>query len=100
MIVFYNELAGVPAFYPSSVTAPGGLRAAYNAYAEKEELHTDKNRFQFNDILPKQPNEAREYADSLKAFVLPASSASSSSTSCRATASTAASASAIHARPN
>jgi hypothetical protein len=70
MIVFYNELAGVPAFYPSSVTAPGGLRASYNAYAEKEELHTDKNRFQFNDILPKQPAEAREYADSLQAFVL------------------------------
>jgi hypothetical protein len=70
MIVFYNELAGVPAFYPSSVTAPGGLRASYNAYAEKEELHTDKNRFQFNDILPKQPSEAREYADSLQAFVL------------------------------
>ena len=70
MIVFYNELAGVPAFYPSSVTEPGGLRASYNAYAEKEELHTDKNRFQFNDLLPKQPSEAREYADSLQAFVL------------------------------
>jgi hypothetical protein len=70
MIVFYNELAGVPAFYPSSVTAPGGLRAAYNAYAEKEELHTDKNRFQFSDLLPKQPADAREYADSLQAFVL------------------------------
>lgn len=70
MIVFYNELAGVPAFYPSSVTAPGGLRASYNAYTEKEELHIDKNRFQFSDLLPKQPTEAREYADSLQAFVL------------------------------
>lgn len=69
-IVFYQELAGVPAFYPSSVTAPLGLRAAYNAFAEKEELHTDKNRFQFGDLIPKQAAEARKYADSLQAFVL------------------------------
>ncbi|HEY0373088.1 MAG TPA: tubulin-like doman-containing protein [Thermoanaerobaculia bacterium] len=70
MIVFYQELAGVPAFYPSSVTAPLGLRGAYNGFAEKEELHTDKNRFQFNDLIPKQASEARKYADSLQAFVL------------------------------
>lgn len=70
MIVFYQELAGVPAFYPSSVTAPLGLRAAYNGFAEKEELHTDRNRFQFNDLIPKQEAEARKYADSLRAFVL------------------------------
>jgi len=69
-IVFYHELAGVPAFYPSSVTAPHGLRAAYNAFAEKEELHTDKNRFQFGDLIPKQAGEAKQYADSLTAFVL------------------------------
>jgi hypothetical protein len=70
MIVFYQELAGVPAFYPSSVTAPLGLRAAYNAFPEKDELHTDKNRFQFGDLIPKQVGEARQYADSLQAFVL------------------------------
>ncbi|HEY6141046.1 MAG TPA: tubulin-like doman-containing protein [Thermoanaerobaculia bacterium] len=70
MIVFYHELAGVPAFYPSSVTAPRGLRAAYDAYPEKEDLHTDKNRFQFGDLIPKQTAEARQYADSLQAFVL------------------------------
>lgn len=70
MIIFYQELAGVPAFYPSSVTAPLGLRAAYAAFTEKEELHTDKNRFQFNDLIPKLPAEARQYADSLQAFVL------------------------------
>ena len=70
MIVFYNELAGVPAFYPSSVTAPGGLRAAYNAHPEKEELHTDKNRFQFGDLMPKETAEAARYAESLRAFVL------------------------------
>ncbi len=69
-IVFYHELAGVPAFYPNSVTAPHGLRAAYNAFPEKEELHTDKNRFQFADLIPKQATEARQYADSLQAFVL------------------------------
>jgi len=69
-IVFYHELAGIPAFYPSSVTAPLGLRAAYNAFAEKEELHTDKNRFQFADLIPKEATEARQYSDSLQAFVL------------------------------
>jgi Tubulin like/Double zinc ribbon len=70
MIVFYNELAGVPAFYPSSVTAPRGLSAAYDVYPDKEDLHTDKNRFQFGDLIPKQTEEARQYADSLRAFVL------------------------------
>lgn len=69
-IVFYSELAGVPAFYPSSVTAPRGLRASYNAFPEKEELHTDKNRFQFIDLIPKEPADARRYAESLQAFVL------------------------------
>ncbi|HYC60691.1 MAG TPA: tubulin-like doman-containing protein [Thermoanaerobaculia bacterium] len=69
-IVFYNELAGVPVFYPSSVTAPHGLRAAYNAFPEKEELHTDKNRFQFGDLIPKEAADARKYAESLQAFVL------------------------------
>lgn len=70
MIVFYNELAGVPAFYPSSITAPRGLRAAYESHADKDELHTDKNRFQFGDLLPKEAAEATRYADSLRAFVL------------------------------
>ena len=70
MIVFYNELAGVPAFYPSSVTAPLGMRVAYNAFGEKEELHSDRNRFQFGDLIPKQTAEARQYADALHAFVL------------------------------
>ncbi len=70
MIVFYNELAGVPAFYPSSVTAPRGLRAAYDLYPDKENLHIDKNYLQFGDLIPKQLEEARRYADSLKAFVL------------------------------
>lgn len=69
-IVFYNELAGVPAFYPSSVTAPRGLRNAYDRYPEKEDLHTDKNRFQFGDLIPKRTEEARQFADSLRAFVL------------------------------
>ncbi len=69
-IVFYHELAGIPAFYPSSVTAALGLRAAYNAFPEKEELHTDKNRFQFADLIPKEATEARQYSDSLQAFVL------------------------------
>lgn len=70
MIVFYNELAGIPAFYPSSVMAPQGLREAYESYQEKDELHVDKNRFQFGDLIPKRVDEANRYAESLKAFVL------------------------------
>lgn len=69
-IVFYNELAGVPAFYPDSITAPSGLRNAYDAYQDKEELHTDKNRFQFGDLIPKTNEEAKRYAESLRAFLL------------------------------
>lgn len=70
LIVFYNELAGVPAFYPTSVTSPNGLQKAYDTYQDKDELHTDKNRFQFGDLIPKRADEAKRYADSLKAFVL------------------------------
>jgi hypothetical protein len=70
MIVFYNELAGVPAFFPASVTSPNGLQKAYDAYRDKDELHTDKNRFQFGDLIPKREDEAKRYAESLKAFVL------------------------------
>jgi hypothetical protein len=69
-IIFYNELAGVPAFYPGAVTQPNGLAAAYRGYQDKEELHIDKNRFQFGDLIPKTTEEARNYANSLKAFVL------------------------------
>jgi len=70
MIVFYNELAGVPAFYPSSVLVPQGLKEAYESYADKDELHIDKNRFQFGDLIPRRSEEATRYADSLRAFVL------------------------------
>lgn len=69
-IVFYNELAGVPAFYPRTVTAPSGMREAYRLHREKDELHTDKNRFQFNDLIPKTQEQARRYRDSLQAFAL------------------------------
>ena len=70
MILFYNELAGVPAFYSEAITRPGGLRDAYSSWDEKEDLHFDKNRFQFGDLIPKTTEEAREFADSVRAFVL------------------------------
>ena len=70
MIIFYNELAGVPAFYPSSVLVPQGLKEAYESYTDKDELHIDKNRFQFGDLIPRRSEEATRYADSLRAFVL------------------------------
>lgn len=69
-IIFYNELAGVPAFYPRSVTDANGLHRAYLGYAEKDELHIDRNRFQFGDLIPKTPEEAQRYVNSLRAFVL------------------------------
>jgi len=70
MIVFYNELAGVTAFYPSSVLAPQGLKEAYESYQDKDELHSDKNRFQFGDLIPKRPQETTRYVEALQAFVL------------------------------
>ncbi|MDX1998653.1 MAG: tubulin-like doman-containing protein [Thermoanaerobaculia bacterium] len=70
MIVFYNELAGVPAFYPSSVMAPAGLKEAYERFEEKDELHIDKNRFQFGEVLPKRNDEVDAYVDALRAFLL------------------------------
>jgi hypothetical protein len=69
-IFFYNELAGVPAFYSGSLLRPGGLRSAYLGWDEKDDLHFDKNRFQFNDIIPKTPEETRNFTDSVRAFVL------------------------------
>lgn len=69
-IIFYNELAGVPAFYPSSVLAQQGLRHAYDRHLEKEDLHFDKNRLQFGDLIPKKKDESIRFTDALKAFVL------------------------------
>ncbi|MCH9647695.1 MAG: hypothetical protein K0U98_05605 [Deltaproteobacteria bacterium] len=69
-ILFYNELAGVAAFYSEAITRPGGLRSAYADHKEKDELHFDKNRFQFGDLVPKTDEEARKLADSIRAFVL------------------------------
>ncbi len=70
MIIFYNELAGVPAFYGSSVSAAQGMKESYRNYRDKGELHTDRNRFQFGELIPKTSGEAKRYADSLRAFVL------------------------------
>jgi hypothetical protein len=79
MIVFYNELAGVPAFYPSSVTEIGGLKDKYQIFCKnpneidpknQEEVHIDKNRFQFADIIPKTPEEIETRWSSVYIFVL------------------------------
>jgi len=79
MIVFYNELAGVPAFYPSSVTEIGGLKDKYQIFCKnpneidpknQEEVHIDKNRFQFSDIIPKTPEEIEDRWSSVYIFVL------------------------------
>lgn len=78
-IVFYNELAGVTAFYPNSVSEQGGLKQRYNEFYtnsvtfdpdNQEELHTHKNRFQFTDLIPKTDEEAIRYKKAIRAFVL------------------------------
>jgi hypothetical protein len=78
-IVFYNELAGVTAFYPQSVAVRGGLKQRYNEFYShskdfdpnnQEELHTDKNRFQFSDLIPKTDDEVFRYKGAIRAFVL------------------------------
>jgi len=78
-IVFYNELGGATAFYPSSVTEVGGLRQNYDDFCRnpkdvspdnQEDIHIDKNRFQFADIIPKTSDEVRKYSDAIRAFAL------------------------------
>lgn len=78
-IVFYNELAGITAFYPASVSAQGGLKQRYMEFYSssgkfdpdnQEELHTHKNRFQFSDLIPKTDDEAIRYKKAIRAFVL------------------------------
>ncbi len=78
-IVFYNELGGATAFYPSSVTDVGGLKQRYDEFCRnpmaanadnQEDVHIDKNRFQFADIIPKTEAEVRRFSDSVRAFVL------------------------------
>ncbi len=78
-IVFFNELSGVPAFYPRSVNAVNGLREWYRTYFtdpqkmdpnNKEVLHTHKNRFLFNDIIPKTREQQERYRYAVRSFVL------------------------------
>jgi hypothetical protein len=78
-IVFYNELAGITAFYPYSVSARGGLKQRYDEFysntavfdpENQEELHVDKNRFQFNELMPKTDEEIMRYKEAIRAFVL------------------------------
>ncbi len=69
-IVFYQELAGVPVFYSESVTALQGLRETYHGYAAKEELHTERDRYRFGDLVPKTQSEIERYLEALRAIVL------------------------------
>ena len=78
-IVFYNELAGATSFYPSSVAGVGGMRQSYVEFCKnpneaspdnQEDVHIDKNRFQFGDIIPKTSDEVEQYKESIRAFAL------------------------------
>jgi len=78
-IHFYTEVAGVPACYPSSVSALDGLRDCYNQFfrnpaevdpKNQEVLHTDKNRFKFQDIMPKSQAQAITFKQAVRGFVL------------------------------
>jgi hypothetical protein len=78
-IVFFNELSGVPAFYPRSVNVANGLRQWYRTYFtdpmkmdpnNQEVLHTHKNRFLFSDIIPKTRDQQERYKYAVRSFVL------------------------------
>ena len=78
-IVFYNELAGATSFYPSSVAGVGGMRQSYVEFCNnpnevspdnQEDVHIDKNRFKFGDIIPKTRDEAEQYKEAIRAFTL------------------------------
>ncbi|MBI5844838.1 MAG: hypothetical protein HZB23_09250 [Deltaproteobacteria bacterium] len=77
-IVFYNELAGVTAFYPTSVTQTLGMKECYEAFwknpdepgfGRSADLHTDKNRFKFSDIIPKTDEEVRKNIEGVRDFM-------------------------------
>jgi len=78
-IVFFSEVSGLPVFYPRSVSAANGLRQWYNTYYvnpqkmdsdNQDVLHTHKNRFLFNDIIPKTDDQAERYKYAVRAFTL------------------------------
>ena len=78
-IVFFNELSGIPAFYPRTVTAENGLRQWYRTYFldpqkldpnNQDVLHTNKNRFIFSDIIPKTPQQSEQYKYAVRSFAL------------------------------
>lgn len=73
-ILFYSEIDGIPAAYPSVVL---NLKSQYNQFYSnrdnletKEDLHTDKRRWLFGDIMPKSPAERLAFDKALKAFLL------------------------------
>ena len=78
-IIFYNELGGATAFYPSSVTEVNGLKTQYDKFCgnpksfnpeNQEDIHIHRNRFQFNDIIPKTLAQVNKYESAIRAFVL------------------------------
>ncbi|ETR69236.1 MAG: hypothetical protein OMM_04065 [Candidatus Magnetoglobus multicellularis str. Araruama] len=78
-IIFYNELGGATAFYPSSVTDVNGLKTQYDKFCgnpksfnpdNQEDIHIHRNRFQFNDIIPKTLVQINKYESAIRAFVL------------------------------
>lgn len=75
-IIFYTELQGVPLFNPESVIAISGLKEAYVRHytapdaAKHLDLHTDRDRFKFSDLIPKTDAEVDRYRKAVQAFVL------------------------------
>jgi hypothetical protein len=69
-IIFYTEWAGFPLFYSYAIS--GEMKPYYNSmyYNHNIDLHTDKNYFVFEDIIPMDAEEKYNYDESYKAFIM------------------------------
>jgi hypothetical protein len=67
-VVFYSEVGGIPINWADTVAE---LRRKYlKKQAEGEELHTDRNEIQFEDLVVLEDDERREFEDAHECFLL------------------------------
>lgn len=69
-IIFYTEWAGFPLFYSYAISRD--MKPYYSSmyYNHNIDLHTDKNYFNFEDIIPMEADEKHRYDEAYKAYIM------------------------------
>lgn len=69
-IIFYTEWAGFPLFYSYAISRE--MKSYYNSfyYNHNIDLHTDKNYFIFEDIIPMDADEKHRYDEAYRAYIM------------------------------